>query len=112
MSKNGSRQIYLRGDIVNADFDPSVGSEQGGYRPAVIVQNDTGNLHSSTVVVCPISSVLKKVEMGTHVVLDGINGLDKTSIVLLEQIRTIDKSRIGRVIGHMPDVYLYPYMSL
>lgn len=86
-----------RGDIYYADFNPVVGSEQGGIRPAVTIQNNVGNRFSPTIIVAPITSKPKK-PMPTHVAVVG-NGLEKDSIALLEQVRTLDKSRLGEFIG-------------
>ena len=87
-----------RGDIYYADLSPVIGSEQGGLRPVLIVQNDVGNKHSPTVVVAAITSRLGKAKLPTHVNLSS-EKLSKDSIVLLEQIRTIDKCRLVEYIG-------------
>ena len=89
---------YLRGEIYIIDFDPIRGSEQGGRRPAIILQNDIGNQHSPTVIVASITSQ-KKPPLPVHLPINGIPGLKKGSIVLLEQIRTVDKSRIYNYLG-------------
>ena len=84
-----------RGDIFYADLSPVVGSEQGGTRPVLIVQNDTGNKHSPTVIAAAITSQTNKAKLPTHIELAGRSvGLTKDSVVLLEQIRTIDKRRL------------------
>ena len=84
-----------RGDIFYADLSPVVGSEQGGVRPVVIVQNDIGNKHSPTVIAAAITSQEMKTNLPTHISLvSGGNGLPKNSTVLLEQVRTIDKKRL------------------
>lgn len=84
-----------RGDVFYVNLDPVIGSEQGGVRPVLILQNDIGNRHSPTVIVAAISSRTGKGRLPVHVELDGEKyGLDKNSIVLLEQIRTIDKERL------------------
>ena len=84
-----------RGDIFYADLSPVVGSEQGGTRPVLIVQNDTGNKHSPTVIAAAITSQTNKAKLPTHIELSGRSvGLTKDSVVLLEQIRTIDKRRL------------------
>ena len=84
-----------RGDIFYADLSPVVGSEQGGTRPVLIVQNDMGNRHSPTVIAAAITSQMNKAKLPTHIELTGRNvGLTKDSVVLLEQIRTIDKRRL------------------
>ena len=82
-----------RGEIYYADLSPVVGSEQGGVRPVLIIQNDTGNKYSPTTIVAAITSKQEKTEMPTHVKIQ-VNGLNKQSLVLLEQLRTIDKSRV------------------
>ena len=87
-----------RGDIFYADLSPVVGSEQGGTRPVLIVQNDTGNKHSPTVIAAAITSQTGKAKLPTHIALTGREvGLSKDSIVLLEQIRTIDKRRLRAI---------------
>lgn len=93
-----------RGDIFYADLSPVVGSEQGGTRPVLIVQNDTGNRHSPTVIAAAITSQTGKAHLPTHISLTGGEvGLRKDSIVLLEQIRTIDKRRLREHMGHVDD---------
>ena len=93
-----------RGDIFYADLSPVVGSEQGGTRPVLIVQNDTGNKHSPTVIAAAITSQTGKAKLPTHIALTGREvGLSKDSIVLLEQIRTIDKRRLREHMGHVDD---------
>lgn len=101
MMKN-IREI-VRGDIYCADLNPVVGSEQGGYRPVLIIQNDMGNMYSPTVIVAPMTSKPKRLEMQTHVLIEKIGELEKDSYVLLEQIRTIDKSRLHSYWGHISD---------
>ena len=95
--------IVRRGDIYYADLSPVVGSEQGGVRPVLIVQNDTGNRHSPTVIAAAITSQLGKAKLPTHIALAAQgSGLPKDSVILLEQIRTLDKRRLrdmGRVDG-------------
>lgn len=93
--------MIKRGDIYIADLDPGIGSEQQGIRPIVIIQNDTGNKYSPTTIVAMITSKRKK-RMTTHVYVkaDG-SRLTEDSIVMLEQIRTIDKRRLGEMIGHI-----------
>jgi mRNA interferase MazF len=84
-----------RGDIFYADLSPVVGSEQGGTRPVLILQNDIGNQYSPTTIVAAITSQIAKAKLPTHVEISSdISGLNKDSVVLLEQIRTIDKSRL------------------
>src|SRR5699024_3235369 len=91
-----------RGDIYYADLSPVVGSEQGGLRPVLIVQNDTGNRHSPTVIAAAITSQINKAKLPTHIELEGKSyGLSKDSVVLLEQIRTIDKRRLRERMGKL-----------
>ena len=93
-----------RGDIYFADLSPVVGSEQGGMRPVLIVQNDTGNRHSPTVIAAAITSQLGKARLPTHIELSGQRcGLSRDSVILLEQIRTIDKSRLRERMGKLDD---------
>lgn len=87
-----------RGEIYYADLSPVVGSEQGGYRPVVILQNNKGNKFSTTVIVAPISSRMTKNPLPTHVIVEN-DCLEKKSVILLEQIRTIDKQRISEKVG-------------
>lgn len=91
-----------RGDMFYADLSPVVGSEQGGVRPVLIVQNDTGNRYSPTVIAAAITSQTAKNKLPTHIEIEaeGI-GLKADSVVLAEQIRTIDKSRLKEKIGHI-----------
>ncbi len=89
-----------RGEIYYADLSPVVGSEQGGVRPVLIVQNDVGNKHSPTVIAAAITSQREKSRMPTHIEIDSATcGLAKDSVVLLEQIRTIDKKRLKEKMG-------------
>ncbi len=90
--------VVKRGDIFYADLDPIIGSEQGGIRPVLVVQNNAGNKYSPTLVVLPISSA-KKNNMPTHIRICGSKMLPKDSIVLAEQIRTIDRERLMRYVG-------------
>jgi mRNA interferase MazF len=93
-----------RGDIFYADLSPVVGSEQGGIRPVLIVQNDTGNKHSPTVIAAAITSQTGKARLPTHITLAaGSAGLPKDSIVLLEQVRTLDKRRLREHMGRADD---------
>ena len=93
-----------RGDIYYADLSPVVGSEQGGIRPVLIVQNDVGNKYSPTVIAAAITSQRDKTKLPTHIRVDaGQSGLAKDSIVLLEQIRTIDKQRLKERMGNLPE---------
>ncbi|MBQ8898527.1 MAG: type II toxin-antitoxin system PemK/MazF family toxin [Clostridia bacterium] len=93
-----------RGDIFYADLSPVVGSEQGGIRPVLIVQNDVGNKHSPTVIAAAITSQTNKARLPTHIELTGQTcGLSRDSVVLLEQIRTIDKKRLKEHMGRIDD---------
>ena len=96
--------IPKRGDIFYADLSPVVGSEQGGIRPVIIIQNDVGNKYSPTVIVAAITSQINKAKLPTHVEISSeAYGLNRDSVVLLEQIRTLDKKRLKEKIGHMTD---------
>ncbi len=96
--------VIKRGDIYYADLSPVVGSEQGGVRPVLIIQNDVGNRYSPTVIATAITSQINKAKMPTHIELDANEyGLSKDSVVLAEQIRTIDKRRLKEKIGHLDD---------
>jgi mRNA interferase MazF len=87
--------LIRRGDIYFADLSPVIGSEQGGTRPVLIIQNDIGNQYSPTTIVAAITSSIEKPKLPTHVEMPaGSGGLEKNSVILLEQIRTIDKSRL------------------
>lgn len=93
-----------RGDIYYADLSPVVGSEQGGTRPVLIVQNDTGNRHSPTVIAAAITSQTGKARLPTHINIPGGSvGLSKDSVILLEQIRTIDKRRLREHMGRLDE---------
>lgn len=85
-----------RGDIFVVNLDPVKGSEQGGLRPCVVIQNDVGNKHSPTVIVSPITSRLKKRDMPTHVMLPQMDGFPAKSMIMLEHLRTLDKKRLGK----------------
>ena len=92
-----------RGEIYYADLSPVVGSEQGGVRPVLILQNDIGNKYAPTVIVAAITSQLTKAKLPTHIELPSQNyGLTKDSIILCEQIRTLDKRRLGECLGILP----------
>ena len=94
--------IIRRGDIYYADLSPVVGSEQGGIRPVLIVQNDTGNKYSPTVICSAITSQINKAKLPTHIELSAQDyALAKDSVVLLEQIRTIDKKRLREKVCHL-----------
>lgn len=97
-------RTYVRGDMYFADLGKGVGSEQEGYRPIVIIQNNVGNKHSPTVIVASISSKTGvKAKLPTHYYIGAENGLELPSIVLLEQLRTIDKRRLENYIGRLTD---------
>ena len=94
--------LIKRGEIYYADLSPVVGSEQGGVRPVLIVQNDIGNKFSPTVIAAAITSQKDKSELPTHIEVDAVNcGLAKDSVVLLEQVRTIDKRRLKEKMGSL-----------
>ena len=96
--------IVKRGDIFYADLSPVIGSEQGGMRPVLIVQNDTGNKHSPTVIAAAITSQIGKARLPTHIELNAQSvGLSRDSVILLEQVRTIDKSRLRERMGKLDD---------
>lgn len=96
--------IVKRGDVFYADLSPVVGSEQGGVRPVLIVQNDVGNRYSPTVICVAITSQINKAKLPTHIEIGGGKySLVKDSVVLLEQIRTIDKKRLREKIGHLDE---------
>ena len=96
--------IVKRGDIYYADLSPVIGSEQGGVRPVLVVQNDVGNKYSPTVIAAAITSQINKAKLPTHIELDAqIFGLPKDSVILMEQIRTIDKKRLKEKIGHLDE---------
>lgn len=96
--------IVKRGDIYYADLSPVVGSEQGGIRPVLIIQNDVGNKYSPTVIAAAITSQINKAKMPTHIELSASGyGLNKDSVILLEQIRTIDKKRLREKIGRLDE---------
>ena len=91
-----------RGDVYYADLRPVIGSEQGGIRPVLIVQNDVGNRHSPTVICAAITSKMNQAKLPTHIELSaGIYDMDKDSVVLLEQLRTIDKKRLKDRVCHL-----------
>ena len=96
--------VIKRGDIFYADLSPVVGSEQGGVRPVLIIQNDIGNKYSPTVIAAAITSQINKAKLPTHVEIKAQEyGIQKDSVILLEQIRTIDKKRLREKIGHLDD---------
>lgn len=91
-----------RGDVYYADLRPVIGSEQGGVRPVLIVQNDIGNKHSPTVICAAITSKMNKAKLPTHIELDAAKyDMDKDSVILLEQLRTIDKKRLKDKVCHL-----------
>lgn len=96
--------LIKRGDIFYADLSPVIGSEQGGVRPVVVIQNDVGNKYSPTIIVAAITSQLNKAKLPTHVNVESKSvPLPKNSVILLEQIRTIDKKRLREKIGKFGD---------
>lgn len=96
--------IVKKGDLFFADLSPVVGSEQGGIRPVLVVQNDVGNRYSPTIIVAAVTSQTGKAKLPTHVELKATQGgLSKNSVVLLEQLRTIDKQRLKERIGSLDD---------
>lgn len=97
--------LVKRGELYFADLSPVVGSEQGGVRPVLIVQNDIGNKYSPTIIAAAITSKLNKAKLPTHIELSSKEyGLEKDSVVLLEQIRTIDKTRLREKIGELTEI--------
>ncbi len=95
-------QAMRRGDIYYADLRPVIGSEQGGIRPVLIVQNDVGNKHSPTVICAAITSKMNKAKLPTHIELSSNKyDMDKDSVILLEQLRTIDKKRLKDKVCHL-----------
>ena len=96
--------IVKKGDIFFADLSPVIGSEQGGVRPVLVIQNDVGNKYSPTVIVAAVTSQINKAKLPTHVEVGALGkGLNKDSVVLLEQLRTIDKRRLNEKIGHVDE---------
>lgn len=95
--------MIRRGELYYADLSPVVGSEQGGVRPVLVVQNDVGNKYSPTVIAAAVTSKINKAKLPTHIELNATDyGLSKDSVVLLEQIRTLDKRRLKERIGTLP----------
>jgi len=92
-----------RGDIYYAELNPVIGSEQGGTRPVLIISNDIGNKHSPTVIVAAVTSKQTKSKLPTHYYLTGVEGLPADSIVLLEQLRTLDKKRLGERVARLDE---------
>lgn len=107
---NEKKEVYTmtnirRGDIYYADLSPVIGSEQGGTRPVLIVQNDVGNRHSPTVIAAAITSRQDKARLPTHIQVNTEgSGLSRDSVVLLEQIRTLDKRRLREHMGHLDEL--------
>lgn len=100
-------KTYLRGEMYFADLGQGIGSEQNGRRPVIIIQNDVGNKHSPTVIVAALTSEIKgKAKLPTHYFLKAGNGLVRDSVVLLEQLRTIDKRRLEEYIGKVSDKHI------
>ena len=96
--------VIRRGDVFYADLRPVIGSEQGGIRPVLVIQNDVGNRHSPTVIVAAITSKMNKAKLPTHIELTvEKHHMVKDSVILLEQIRTIDKTRLKDKICHLDD---------
>jgi mRNA interferase MazF len=96
--------IVKRGDIYYANLSPVVGSEQGGHRPVLVIQNDVGNKYSPTVIVGAITSQITKAKLPTHVEVSAKqNNLEKDSVILLEQLRTIDKRRLREKVTHLSE---------
>lgn len=99
--------IVKRGDVYFADLSPVVGSEQGGVRPVLVLQNDIGNRFSPTVIVAAITAQIQKAKLPTHVEINAKKyGFDRDSVILLEQIRTIDKQRLTDKITHLDDMMM------
>jgi len=95
--------MIRRGELYYADLSPVIGSEQGGVRPVLVVQNDIGNKYSPTIIAAAITSQINKAKLPTHIELSGNGfGLNKDSVILLEQIRTLDKKRLKEKIGELP----------
>lgn len=98
---------YMRGDIYYGDLSPVIGSEQGSYRPLIVIQNDKGNEYSPTVIVAAVTSRLgTKARLPVHVKLPKETGLPQDSIALLEQIRTVDKRRLDKYVGHLDETIM------
>ena len=97
--------VVKRGDLFYADLSPVVGSEQGGVRPVLVIQNDVGNKYSPTVITAAVTSKINKAKLPTHIELDAKSfGLARDSVVMAEQVRTIDKQRLKERIGHLDDI--------
>lgn len=103
--QRGTSMTIKRGELYYADLSPVVGSEQGGVRPVLVVQNDVGNKYSPTIIAAAVTSKINKAKLPTHIELPlGDFGLQKDSVILLEQIRTLDKRRLKERIGELPEV--------
>lgn len=100
--KRGGFMNVKRGELYYADLSPVVGSEQGGIRPVLVVQNDIGNKYSPTIIAAAVTSKINKAKLPTHIELPSAYGLAKDSVILLEQIRTLDKRRLKERIGELP----------
>ena len=99
--------LVKRGDIFYADLSPVVGSEQGGVRPVLVIQNDVGNKYSPTIICAAITSQINKAKLPTHIEIDSIQyTLVKDSVVLLEQVRTVDKKRLKEKICHLDEMLM------
>ena len=94
-----NNKLIKRGDMFYANLNPTIGSEQGDFRPVLVVQNNVGNSHSPTLVIVPVTSNIHKKTLPTHVLIPKASGLEHDSLALVEQIRTIDRSRIADYIG-------------
>ena len=98
--------MIRRGDVYYADLRPVIGSEQGGIRPVLVIQNDIGNRHSPTVIVAAITSRMNKAKLPTHIEIDAARyHIVKDSVILLEQLRTIDKSRLRDKVCHLDEEF-------
>jgi mRNA interferase MazF len=95
--------MIKRGELYYADLSPVVGSEQGGVRPVLIVQNDVGNRYSPTIIAVAVTSQINKAKLPTHIALDTTCGLPKDSVILAEQVRTLDKRRLKDKIGSLDE---------
>lgn len=96
--------VVKRGDVFYANLSPVIGSEQGGHRPVLVIQNDVGNKYSPTVIVAAITSQISKAKLPTHVEVNAKNfSLEKDSVILLEQLRTIDKRRLKEKVTHLSE---------
>ena len=96
--------VVKRGDVFYANLSPVIGSEQGGHRPVLIIQNDVGNKYSPTVIVAAITSQISKAKLPTHVEVNARNfSLEKDSVILLEQLRTVDKRRLKEKVTHLSE---------